>query len=724
MRTKVISFNIIICLITAVFFCLFACDNGSAPDSDADKTSGLVKVSLTVDAANSSQKSISVSSDIDSSNFKYYYKAIPQWSQSSPIHGTTNNQFLLIPNYSAGANLGYFTAGEWVFVIQIKNGNNVIYEGSSDVISVASDNFAVNVLVNKIIELASGTVSVSVTAPTVTSEAMTVAWTGTASGSGSATAIPLGDGTTRFTYTKSDFSSGVYTFTLNHSSTGSGAAIAVDLRPGERVEITGHLNNGTWQIGYITVKIYSVNINATGCSVQSNVNAAAAGEKVSFYITPFAGNVLDNVSVAWAGGAITPAVSSGLYTFTMPGGDVSVDAVYSGVSSDILVEHFKSILKIIHDSNPGATSFGRSLVGPDDSDEYFEVKNVKMWYDSTNSKICWYSDNQNHTMKFQSGALTNLFKDCTNFTSITMEGMDTSAITDMSGMFQNCTALTNLDLTDLKTGNVTNMSYMFCGCRALTSLVLDDEKDANGKFVNFNTANVTDMSYMFSSQDSAVEPPPAMNLESLDVSGFDTAKVTNMSQMFYLCYKLTELDVSGFRTPLVTDMSYMFACYNWNGALYPGHLTELNLADWAFTNVTSVAHMFDRQESLDDLTFPEETNFKSLTTMTYLFSHCLALTPETFRTIVASWKFSEQDNYQTTIYGNGNTSMFGNAENNNKGSNNGANYIFRESTMTKSGGKFATRNTTPFTTKDAGYELYIGGGSSSKYARLTTVVSP
>ncbi len=48
------------------------------------------------------------------------------------------------------------------------------------------------------------------------------------------------------------------------------------------------------------------------------------------------------------------------------------------------------------------------------------------------------------------------------------------------------------------------------------------------------------------------------NLESIDVSGIDTSKVTDMEKMFYDCRGLTELDVSGFDTSQVTVMNWMF----------------------------------------------------------------------------------------------------------------------------------------------------------------------
>ena len=44
----------------------------------------------------------------------------------------------------------------------------------------------------------------------------------------------------------------------------------------------------------------------------------------------------------------------------------------------------------------------------------------------------------------------------------------------------------------------------------------------------------------------------------LDLSNFDTSKVTNMGNMFYNCTSLISIDVSNFDTSSVTDMSCMF----------------------------------------------------------------------------------------------------------------------------------------------------------------------
>ena len=89
----------------------------------------------------------------------------------------------------------------------------------------------------------------------------------------------------------------------------------------------------------------------------------------------------------------------------------------------------------------------------------------------------------------------------------------------------------------LRTGK--NCSNMFYQCRSLTSLDLS----------SFDTSKVTGMSYMFYDCSS---------LTSLDLSSFDTSNVTGMSYMFYDCSSLTSLDLSSFDTSKVTGMSYMF----------------------------------------------------------------------------------------------------------------------------------------------------------------------
>lgn len=790
MKTKVGSFNAIICFIIVVFFCILACDNGSVSDSSAAaKSNGLVKVSLSVGEKTSVglQKSISVNSDIVIGSLICKYNAVPQWV-GSRIYGAADWTTV---NYSDEINLGYFTPGLWKFgvrLIKVVDGNEVIvYEGYSGVESISTSSVAINVVISKIVEQAAKSVTISVTAPTVEGESLSISYTGTASSAEPITANIAGraNGLTTFEYSFSQettaLDSGNYTFTLSHPLGGSGAAVAIELRPGEQVQITGHIDNGIWQVGYITVKIHTIDISTYTecCTITTNIASAAAGDRVSFYVTPYPGSMPEgNIYVSWAGGSINPILPvNGMYTFTMPDADVYIHAIYSGVDSAINISHFKAVLKILFDSNPGAISFGPSAEAPSNEVEYFEVKNLKLWCEDNH--ILWHTSN--HSVTFQAGSMLNLFKDCNTLQTIDLTGFITNAVTNMAGMFQNCTALTSvtfdnekdangkfvnfdtssvedmaqmfdncialtsLNLAGLKTTNVESMCKMFFGCRSLTGIEFDTKK-ANGKYVNFDTSSVIDMSYMFSSTDftgSSVDTLK-MKFTSLDVSGFDTSSVETMNHMFYLCSdrNLTTLDVSGFDTSNVTDMGHMFACYK-NA---PSSLTNLDLSNWDFREVTTVAHMFDRCESLcEGLIFPgetngRETNFKSLTTMDQVFGQCLNLTPDKLRRIIATWKFSEHgDDWENVIYGKNDpppkensTSMFGNYENSNAGQNAGANYIIRKEMVTTGSKYFVSRNTTGYATKDyktdaegnptnEKYLLYVGGGGGdARNLRLTT----
>jgi len=98
------------------------------------------------------------------------------------------------------------------------------------------------------------------------------------------------------------------------------------------------------------------------------------------------------------------------------------------------------------------------------------------------------------------------------------EKFNTSKVTTMYTMFGQ-SKVVSLDLSNFDTSNVTNMSSMFYGSES--SEIKFGEK--------FNTSNVTDMSQMFG----------LSKVVSLDLSTFDTSKVTNMTMMFIECQATT-----------------------------------------------------------------------------------------------------------------------------------------------------------------------------------------
>lgn len=143
--------------------------------------------------------------------------------------------------------------------------------------------------------------------------------------------------------------------------------------------------------------------------------------------------------------------------------------------------------------------------------------------------------------------MSNMFYGCIRLESLNLGGFDTSQVTDMSNMFYDCRRLQSLDLKNFNTGNVTNMRGMFGSTYDIYNQYRNDLEYLDVS--SFDTSQVTDMSYMFRGRH---------NLNVLDVSSFDTSKVTNMSCMFYACGGLQSDGLVGFDTSNVTNMEYMF----------------------------------------------------------------------------------------------------------------------------------------------------------------------
>ena len=124
---------------------------------------------------------------------------------------------------------------------------------------------------------------------------------------------------------------------------------------------------------------------------------------------------------------------------------------------------------------------------------------------------------------------------------------------------------------------------------------------------NLNTSIVEDMRDLFVN---------CKNLKSIDVSDFNTKSVTKMSSMFYGCSSLTSLDLSNFDTSKTILMTAMFqGCDS---------LLSLDLNNFNTSIVTDMSCMFKECKSLKILKID---NFRtsSVTTMQRMFSSCREL---------------------------------------------------------------------------------------------------
>ena len=263
--------------------------------------------------------------------------------------------------------------------------------------------------------------------------------------------------------------------------------------------------------------------------------------------------------------------------------------------------------------------------------------------------------------------------------TLNLSNFNTTKVISMEGMFSNFRSLSSVDISKFNTNNVTNMSWMFAGNaynffhynknsggdfygNSLTEIVgLDKLNTSNvttmkGMFYlatnlssvdvsNFNTGKVTDMSYMFSgyytghcerknklniigldklntSNVTTMKGMFAVNssLGDLDLSNFDTSKVTDMSYMFHALKGTDTINLSSFITNKVTDMTYMFSGY-WhaNRGDYNSISNIIGLSNFNTSNVTSMKGMF---YGIPNITSLNLTNFNTskVTDMSYMFS--------------------------------------------------------------------------------------------------------
>lgn len=133
-------------------------------------------------------------------------------------------------------------------------------------------------------------------------------------------------------------------------------------------------------------------------------------------------------------------------------------------------------------------------------------------------------------------------------------------------------------------------SFLFSNYTNLKSITFGDYID---------TSEVENMEGMFSGGVSG-----SMSLERLNLTGFKTSKVTNISMMFENCKQLKEIvGIEGFDTTNVTKMVFGYRGLFYNCKV----LKSLNLSGWEINNVTDMKYMFYGCESLTELNIKKFT---------------------------------------------------------------------------------------------------------------------
>ena len=223
--------------------------------------------------------------------------------------------------------------------------------------------------------------------------------------------------------------------------------------------------------------------------------------------------------------------------------------------------------------------------------------------------------------------MSNMFNGANHLkTIIGIEGWDVSKVTDMNHMFANCSALTSLNLSwGGNTKNVKNFAWMFANDNNLQTI------DGIGEW---NVSNATDISHMFAcinldsnsstnSEYNFAQPQYCGSLTSLDLSNWDTGKVTDMEAVFWGQKLLTTVgNFSNWDTGNITNMCYLFAgCEK----LQFDNTALANLAKWNTSNVTNMRSLFANMQKQADLSCVQNWDTHNVQDMSSMFLQDAAL---------------------------------------------------------------------------------------------------
>lgn len=158
-----------------------------------------------------------------------------------------------------------------------------------------------------------------------------------------------------------------------------------------------------------------------------------------------------------------------------------------------------------------------------------------------------------------------LFKNNTNLININVSNWDTSNITSLRRAFSLIPNLESVDFADWNVSRVTDFYAMFDGSMKIENIDVS----------KWDTSSAINMGWMFHGN----------NFKALDVSNFNTSKVTNMFAMFSRSQSLTRLDVSNFNTSNVLDFGRAFSFFD-------SVCEELNISGLNLTKCTSINGTF------------------------------------------------------------------------------------------------------------------------------------
>ena len=384
------------------------------------------------------------------------------------------------------------------------------------------------------------------------------------------------------------------------------------------------------------------NINA-----YTNCNISCIGTIVDGEVSEWIDGTIDDIYITW-GGNKTPDLPKSTYEITLAESDLpftftlSTDSAYvKNYKDDTIWGDGTTDTSDTHVYSIAGTYTLQTTKAILDVSSCGKVRKIQIlqnnynYKDSNNLGLLRYMCNVDYiNLGKPSSPIGHIFsgsKDLTGNTKQVVIDIDCSRLTTLENMFNSksnaedyCLFRNKLSLNFTNMQNITSLYEMFrFGCRYLKEL----------EFLSFDTSNVSNMGKTFAYLGT---------LTTLDLSGFNTSKVTAMNELFYECRSLTNiigldnldttkvtsfyqmfynckefetLDVSSFNTSSLTNMSNMFyGCTK---------LTSINLFSSTSGNLTRMQGVFWYCEKLNSITL--NINTSNVTNMSYLFNNCMNL---------------------------------------------------------------------------------------------------
>ena len=247
--------------------------------------------------------------------------------------------------------------------------------------------------------------------------------------------------------------------------------------------------------------------------------------------------------------------------------------------------------------------------------------------------------------------LSNMFSGDSSLKSMDLSNWKTSKVTDLSNLFNGDTALQTVNMSNMDLRNVNNFTFMFIGATSLSKIdfrntrFLDSDKIQSPYFNSTNP--IVELSGAQKVPKFLFDMLKSSKAKTIDLTNTSLASnITDLSTAFYNDQAVEEIDMTGFDTSHITNMSNMF-----NGA---NHLkTIIGIEGWDVSNATQLSNMFSGDSSLKSM---DLSNWKTskVTDMNHMFANCSALTSlnlswggNTKNVKNFAWMFANDNNLQT-----------------------------------------------------------------------------